>query len=59
VAWGPILLATAISFTVGYAVIAWLIRYVATNSYFPFVIYRLGLAGVIVVLLIAGVLQPL
>lgn len=59
VAWGPILLATAISFTVGYAVIAWLIRYVATNSYFPFVVYRIGLATVIVILLLAGVLSPL
>lgn len=59
VAWGPILIATVISFSVGYAVIAWLIRYVATNSYFPFVVYRLGLASVIVVLLLAGVLQPL
>ncbi len=59
VSWGPILLATAISFTVGYAVIAWLIRYVATNSYFPFVLYRIGLATVIIVLLLAGVLAPI
>lgn len=59
VAWGPIFLATGISFLVGYAVIAWLIRYVATNSYFPFVIYRFGLAAVIIVLLLAGVLEPM
>ena len=57
VEWGPIILATLIAFVVGYAVISWLIRYVATNSYLPFVLYRIGLATVIVVLLSAGILQ--
>jgi len=41
---------------VGYAVIAWLLRYLQTRSFMPFVIYRLGLAGLIVVLLLTGVL---
>lgn len=59
ISWGPIFLATAISFAVGYAVISWLIRYVATNSYFPFVVYRLGFGLTIIVLLLAGILQPL
>jgi undecaprenyl-diphosphatase len=57
VSWGPILLATAISFTVGYAVIAWLIRYISSNSYLPFVVYRIGLAAVLFILLGAGVIQ--
>lgn len=57
VSWGPILLATAISFTVGYAVIAWLIKYISSNSYLPFVIYRIGLAAVLFILLGAGVIQ--
>ncbi len=56
VSWGPTLLATAIAFLIGYAVIAWLIKYVATNSYLPFVIYRICLGGLILVLLAAGVL---
>ena len=30
-----------------YAVIAWLLRYLRTGSYMPFVVYRLGLAAVI------------
>lgn len=55
-AWGPIILATVIAFVVGYLVIAWLIRYVTTRSYMPFVVYRLALAALIVVLLLAGVL---
>ncbi|MFV0461363.1 MAG: undecaprenyl-diphosphate phosphatase [Actinomycetales bacterium] len=57
-AWGPIAAATAVAFVVGYAVIAWLLRYVSTHSFRPFVLYRIGLAGVIVVLLLTGVLQP-
>ena len=54
--WGPTILATVIAFVVGYAVIAWLIRYISTNSYMPFVIYRLCLGTLIFVLLGAGVL---
>jgi undecaprenyl-diphosphatase len=58
-AWGPIALATAVSFLIGYAVIAWLLRYISTHSFFPFVVYRIVLAGVVVVLLVTGVLEPL
>ena len=56
VSWGPTILATVIAFCVGYAVIAWLIRYITTNSYLPFVIYRIGLGSLVLVLLSAGVL---
>jgi undecaprenyl-diphosphatase len=56
VAWGPTILATVIAFVIGYAVIAWLIRYVSTNSYMPFVIYRVSLGTVVLVLLGTGVL---
>jgi undecaprenyl-diphosphatase len=56
VAWGPTILATIIAFVIGYAVIAWLIRYVSTNSYMPFVIYRIGLGTLVLVLLGTGVL---
>jgi undecaprenyl-diphosphatase len=58
-AWGPIALATVVSFLIGYAVIAWLLRYVSTHSFFPFVVYRIVLAAVLVVLLVTGVLEPL
>ena len=56
VAWGPTILATVIAFGVGYAVIAWLIRYVSTNSYLPFVIYRIVLGLAVLGLLVTGVL---
>lgn len=39
----PTLVATVVSFIVGYAAIAWLLRYVSTKSYLPFVIYRIAL----------------
>jgi undecaprenyl-diphosphatase len=58
-AWGPIALATAVSFVIGYAVIAWLLRYVSTHNFMPFVLYRLALAAVVAVLLLTGVLEPL
>ncbi|WP_238473656.1 undecaprenyl-diphosphate phosphatase [Nocardioides cavernaquae] len=54
--WGPTITATVVSFIVGYAAIAWLLRYVSTKSYLPFVIYRVLLGGGVLVLLTAGVL---
>ena len=56
VSWGPTFLATGIAFVIGYLVIAWLIRYVSSNSYMPFVIYRIVLGLVIMALLAGGVL---
>ncbi|MFM7597792.1 MAG: undecaprenyl-diphosphate phosphatase [Actinomycetota bacterium] len=54
--WGATIVATLIAFVVGYAVIAWLLRYLQTRSFLPFVVYRLALAALIVVLLATGVL---
>jgi undecaprenyl-diphosphatase len=56
VAWGPTILATLIAFGVGYSVIAWLIRYISTNSYMPFVIYRICMGLFVMLLLGTGVL---
>lgn len=53
-AWGPTILATAIAFVIGYAVIAWLLRYVANHTFTVFVVYRLALAALLVVLLATG-----
>jgi undecaprenyl-diphosphatase len=50
---GPLLLATVLAFVVGYAVIAWLMRWLERGSYLPFVIYRVVL-GVLVLGLLAG-----
>ncbi len=54
--WGPTLVATVVAFLVGYAAIAWLLRYVSTNSYLPFVLYRIGLGSLTLGLVAAGVL---
>lgn len=56
-AWGPTILATVIAFALGYAVIAWLLRYVSTHSFRPFVIYRVVLGLVVMLLLTLGVLS--
>lgn len=56
VGWGETALATVVAFVVGYAVIAWLIKYISTHSYMPFVIYRIGLGATVLILLSAGVL---
>lgn len=54
--WGPTVVATVVSFLVGYAAIAWLLHYVSTHSYAPFVLYRIGLGTLTLVLVAAGVL---
>ena len=57
VGWGPTVVATVVSFVVGFASIAWLLRIVAKFPITVFVGYRLALAAVIVVLLLTGVLS--
>ena len=53
----PTLVATVVSFVVGYAAIAWLLRYVSTRSYTPFVVYRVVLGASTLLLLSLGVLS--
>ena len=54
-AWGPTLLATVIAFFVGIAVISWLLKYVTTHTYKPFVLYRIILGFVVMALLAMGI----
>lgn len=49
--------ATVVAFGVGLAVIAFLMKYISTHSFLPFVIYRVLLGGTLLVLLSLGVLQ--
>jgi undecaprenyl-diphosphatase len=51
------LVATVVAFAVGYAVVAWLLRYLRTHSYLPFVIYRVVLGCAVLLLLSLGVLD--
>jgi undecaprenyl-diphosphatase len=48
--------ATVVAFVVGYAAIAWLLRYVSTRSYLPFVVYRIALGGFTLLMLSLGVI---
>jgi len=48
--------ATGIAFFVGYLVIAWLLKFVSTKSFMPFIIYRVILGTVILILLATGVI---
>lgn len=57
--WGPTLLATVVAFVVGYAVIVWFLRLVETKTFWPFVIYRIGLALVVAVCLITGLIPAI
>lgn len=54
----PTAFATLVSFVVGYAAIAWLLRWVTTRSYLPFVLYRIALGSFVLVMLGIGVLSP-
>ena len=49
--------ATAVAFVIGYIVIAWLLKFVATKSFMPFIIYRIILGSTILVLLATGVIS--
>lgn len=58
VAWGPTILATAVAFVVGFIVIAWLMKFLRTRSYAPFVAYRVALGILLLILVAAGALDP-
>jgi undecaprenyl-diphosphatase len=49
--------ATVVAFGVGYVVIAWLLKFVATKSFMPFIIYRVVLGSALLVLLATGVIS--
>ena len=49
--------ATAVAFGVGYLVIAWLLKFVSTKSFMPFIIYRVALGSLILILLATGAIS--
>ncbi|KAB1644149.1 undecaprenyl-diphosphate phosphatase [Gulosibacter chungangensis] len=59
IAWGPTILATIIAFIVGWVVIKFLMKWVETRSFMPFVIYRIALGTLLFVLLAFGAIDPL
>ncbi|MDT0331994.1 undecaprenyl-diphosphate phosphatase [Nocardiopsis lambiniae] len=56
--WGATIVGTIVAFVVGYVVIAWLMRFISTHSFMPFVYYRVALGVLILVLVFSGVLDP-
>jgi len=42
---------------VGYVVIAWILKFVSTKSFMPFIIYRIVLGSALLVLLATGVIS--
>ena len=51
---GTLVIATVLAFVVGYASIAFLLRYLATHTTMPFVVYRVALGAVVLSLTAAG-----
>jgi undecaprenyl-diphosphatase len=54
---GMILVGTAAAFVVGYATIAWLLRFLRTRTTLPFVVYRLLAGTLLIVLVVTGVMR--
>ncbi|MFI6743740.1 undecaprenyl-diphosphate phosphatase [Nonomuraea sp. NPDC050451] len=52
--WGPTILATVISFVVGYLAVAWFLRYISTHRFTGFVIYRIILGFFLILAVTAG-----
>lgn len=53
-AWGPTLVATAVAFVVGFASIAWLLRWLVRHTTFVFMVYRVIVGTVVLILLWTG-----
>ena len=51
------LVATGVAFVIGYAVIAWLLKFVSTKSFRPFIIYRVILGSTLLILLATGIIS--
>jgi undecaprenyl-diphosphatase len=58
VAWPQTIFATIIAFAMGYAVIAWFMKFITTKSFMPFVIYRILLGIVLFILVGTDALSP-
>lgn len=54
---GVILVGTAAAFVVGYATIAWLLRFLRTRTTMPFVAYRIAVGLLLVGLVVSGVMR--
>ena len=51
------MVATLLAFVVGYASIAWLLRFLVTHSTIVFVVYRVALGALVLALAIPGAIH--
>ncbi|MEV4537678.1 undecaprenyl-diphosphate phosphatase [Asanoa sp. NPDC049518] len=51
------IVATVIAFGLGYASIAWLLKYVSAHTFYPFVLYRVAVGGIVLALLMNGTIS--
>ena len=54
---GAIAISTVIAFVVGYAAIAWLLRYISSHTLTVFVVYRIALGALVLILAGSGVIS--
>ena len=54
IGWGPTIVATVVSGVVAYATIAWLLKFVSSNKFTSFLVYRVILGAVIIALILTG-----
>jgi len=57
VGWTSTIIATVVSFGVGYVAVAWLLKFIQNNDFRSFIIYRFALGLILVVLLGAGIIS--
>ena len=57
VGWTSTIIATAVSFVVGYMAVSWLLKFIQSNNFRSFIIYRFVLGLVIIGLLGAGIIS--
>ena len=57
VGWTPTIIATVISFGVGYLAVSWLLKFIQSNNFRPFIIYRFVLGLFLLVMLSYGVIS--
>ena len=57
VGWTSTIIATVVSFGVGYVAVAWLLKFIQNNNFRSIIIYRFALGLILVVLLGAGIIS--
>lgn len=57
VGWTSTIIATVVSFGVGYVAVAWLLKFIQNNDFRSFIVYRFALGLILVVLLGAGIIS--